>query len=129
MFFSDKDSTQNIEHLAKNCKKFLELQVQLLKLETTEKLTLLLSGLVVAAICIVIGLVILFYLSLAIAFWMSNHVGGPAVAFGIITAFHALLLTLLVCFRKRLIIRPITAFLGNILLSKDGEAQQTTEKP
>lgn len=129
MFFGDKDSTQNIELLAKNCKKYLELQVQFLKLETTEKLALLLSGLVLAAICLVIGLVILFYLSLSIAFWMSSHVGGPAVAFGIITAFHALLLTLLVCFRKRLIIRPITAFLGNILLGEDAENQQTAEKP
>ena len=60
--FADDKSIENFQQLFFEFKKYLELQKEYTKLELTEKLTILLSTLIMIVILIILGMVALFYL-------------------------------------------------------------------
>ncbi len=116
--FADDKSIENIQQLFIEFKKYLELQKQYTKLEITEKLTALLSTLILVLMVIIVGMVALFYLSFTIAYMLTPYVGSVTMSFGIITCFHLLLVVLLVSFRKAIIINPMLKFIAGIFLDK-----------
>ena len=64
MFANDK-SIDNLEALFKEIKKYIELQGQYIKLDLVEKLTILISTLILICVLIVLGMTALFYFSLS----------------------------------------------------------------
>jgi hypothetical protein len=118
MFASDKN-IDNLQQLFIEFKKYLELQKEYTKLELTEKLSVLLSTMVLVLLLIVLGMIALFYLSLTFAYVLSPLVGGLVVSYGIIAAFHLLLILLIAVFRKKLIIHPMVRFLAELFLNTD----------
>lgn len=60
MFANDK-SIDNLESLFKEVRKYLELQGQYIKLDLVEKLTILLSTLILILIIIILSMMALFY--------------------------------------------------------------------
>lgn len=123
MFYDDA-GTDNLRKLLDECKAYLALQKQYVQLETTEKLTILLSTLLWVTLAVVLGLVALFYLSFALVHLLAPWVGGLTVSFALVAGLHLLLLVLLCLFRQRLIVRPTTRFLARLLLSPDDETPQ-----
>ena len=63
--FTDDKSIENIQQLFAEFKKFLVLQKEYTKLELTEKLTILLSTLIMILVLTILGMVALFYLLFA----------------------------------------------------------------
>ena len=59
--FADDKSIENFQQLFFEFKKYLELQKEYTKLELTEKLTILLSTLIMIVVLIILGMVALFY--------------------------------------------------------------------
>lgn len=84
--FTDDKSIENIQQLFAEFKKFLVLQKEYTKLELTEKLTILLSTLIMILVLTILGMVALFYLLFALAYILEPLVGGLMVSFGIIAA-------------------------------------------
>ena len=62
MFANDK-SIDNLESLFKEVRKYIELQGQYVKLDLVEKLTILLSTLILILIIIILSMMALFYFS------------------------------------------------------------------
>ena len=106
--FTDDKSIENIQQLFAEFKKFLVLQKEYTKLELTEKLTILLSTLIMVA---------LFYLLFALAYILEPLVGGLMVSFGIIAGINVLLIAIIYFFRRQLIISPMVNFLANLFLN------------
>lgn len=119
--FADDKSIETLQQLFIEFKKYLELQKQYTKLEITEKLTVLLSTLILVLTVIILGMVALFYLSFTIAYMLTPYVGGVTVSFGIITCFHILLIVLLVSFRKQIIIHPMLKFIAGLFFDKSNQ--------
>ena len=98
-------------------RKFLVLQKEYTKLELTEKLTILLSTLIMILVLTILGMVALFYLLFALAYILEPLVGGLMVSFGIIAGINVLLIAIIYFFRRQLIISPMVNFLANLFLN------------
>ena len=103
MFANDKN-IDNLQQLLAELKKYAELQKDYVKLHLVEKLTILISTLILVFILLILGIIALFYLSFTLAYVLEPHVGG-------------LMASLIVLFRKRLIVQPMVNFLANLLLN------------
>ena len=115
--FTDDKSIENIQQLFAEFKKFLVLQKEYTKLELTEKLTILLSTLIMILVLTILGMVALFYLLFALAYILEPLVGGLMVSFGIIASINVLLIAIIYFFRRQLIISPMVNFLANLFLN------------
>ena len=115
--FADDKSIENMQQLFTEFKKYLELQKEYTKLEIIEKTSQLLSTLLLVLLLITLGVVVLFHLSFTLVYVLARLVGGLMMSFALITCFHILLIVLLVSFRRRLIINPITKFIAKLFLN------------
>ena len=115
--FTDDKSIENIQQLFAEFKKFLVLQKEYTKLELTEKLTILLSTLIMILVLTILGMVAPFYLLFALAYILEPLVGGLMVSFGIIAGINVLLIAIIYFFRRQLIISPMVNFLANLFLN------------
>ena len=118
MFANDK-SIETLGQLFEECKKYILLQKEYMRLELVEKLTVLSSTCIMVVIAIILGMMALFYLSFSVAYILAPHVGGLTVSFAIITAFFLLLLAVVYVFRKQLIVRPLVRFMANLFMSSE----------
>ena len=118
MFANDK-SIETLGQLFEECKKYILLQKEYMRLELVEKLTVLSSTCIMVVIAIILGMMALFYLSFSVAYILAPHVGGLTVSFAISTAFLLLLLAVVYVFRKQLIVRPLVRFMANLFMSSE----------
>lgn len=120
MLFGDK-SNESIQQLISEAKTYLDLQKDYIRLEMTEKLTILLSTLILVLIMVVLGMVALFYFSFTLAYVLAPFVGGLMVSFGLITLFLILVILFIYYKRERLIVSPMVNFLAKIFLKDKTE--------
>lgn len=116
MFVND-NQIDNFQGLFAEFKTYLSLQKEYTKLELTEKLSILLSTLILVLICVILGMVALFYFSFAMAYLLVPLVGGLTISLLIIASCNLLLIGLVIFFRKALIINPMVNFLANLFLN------------
>lgn len=115
--FTDDKSIENIQQLFAEFKKYLVLQKEYTKLELTEKLTILLSTLIMILVLTILGMAALFYLLFALAYVLEPRVGGLMVSFSIIAGINILLIAIIYLFRRQLIISPMVNFLAKLFLN------------
>ncbi len=108
---TDSNRTNNIQDLFNQVKKYLKLQKEYIRLELIEKITIVFSVLIIIITTLVLGMVALFYLSLAFAYILSPIVGGLTFSFGIIACIHILIILIVLIFKKQLIINPMARFI------------------
>lgn len=119
--FTNDHGINNFRQLFKEVKKYVHLQKNYIKLELTEKLTVIFSALILWILIIMLSVMILFYLSLSLAYLLEPHVGGLTASYVIIAGIVLLLMILLYAFRKKLIINPIVNFLANLFLNDSND--------
>ena len=100
MFANDKN-IDNLQQLLAELKKYAELQKDYVKLHLVEKLTILISTLILVFILLILGIIALFYLSFTLAYVLEPHVGGLMASYGIITGCIILLILLIVLIAQR----------------------------
>ena len=122
MLFGEK-SNESIQQLISEAKTYLDLQKDYIRLEMTEKLTILLSTLILVLIMVVLGMVALFYFSFTLAYVLAPFVGGLMVSFGLITLFLVMVILFIYYKRERLIVSPMVNFLAKIFL-KESEKEK-----
>ena len=115
MFSSDKN-VESIAQLIEVLKDYMGLQKEYLKLDVIEKVVRLVTALILAFVLVVLGIAVTFYLSLAVAYWLTPVI-GTGWAFFIIALVFLLLLLLVISFRKSWIERPLVRFLADILIN------------
>lgn len=115
MLSSDRN-IETIAQLAEELKKYATLKAEYLRLTVTEKAVRLLTTIIMAFIGLILVLLILTYLSFAVAFALEPFV-GRVVAFVIVATAYLLLLIVCILKRKRWIERPLVRFLASILIN------------
>ena len=116
MFANDK-SIDNLQDLFKEFRKYIELQGEYLKLETIEKLTVLLSTLTLIFILVALGVMALFYFSFMLVYVLATEVG-------MVAGFAILIAWLVYHFRVSLIFQPMVNFLARLFLDDSNKPQQ-----
>jgi len=110
------EPAESFQQLYADVKKYVELQAEYLKVEFVEKLTILVSTLLIIILITVLAVAALFYLFFSLAYALEPLLGSLAVSFAIISGIYVLLISFLVILRKRLIINPLVKFLSNLFL-------------
>ena len=116
MLSSDKN-VETMAQLAGIVKHYIGLQGEYLKLDVIDKLVCLIKAIALTVLFFLIIMAVVFYFSLAIAYWLAGYIGYVA-AFFIIGTIHLLLFIFVIAFRKSWIERPLVHFLASLFLSK-----------
>ena len=112
-----------MQSLWTEAKNYLELQKEYLKLDTAEKLSVLLSAVATAALCLIIALAALFFLVIAFALWLAKIVGG-AWSFTIMGGAMLLVIVIVLLARKRWIVQPVTRFVAGLFVDDEEEEDE-----
>lgn len=112
------EPVENFQQLYDDVKKYIELQTEYVKVEFVEKLTILLSTLLIITLVIILAIASLFYLFFAVAYALLPIVGSLTISFLIISVVYVLLVALIFILRKKLIINPLVRFLSKLFLNK-----------
>ena len=114
--------TDSLQSLWKETKNYLELQKEYLALDTAEKLSVLLSAVATAVVCLMIGVVALLFFVIAFALWLANIVGG-VWSFAIMGCFMLLVMVVFLLGRKRWIVQPLSRFVAGLFVSEEEEEE------
>ncbi len=117
MFANDK-SIDNLESLFKEIKNYIELQGQYIKLDLIEKLTILLSTLILILLLIILGMMALFYFSFMLVYTLAPLVGSLTGGYAVIGGGILLLALCIYSMRKKLIFQPMVHFLARLFLEE-----------
>ena len=115
MFANDK-STDSLQDVFQEFRKYLELQGQYLRFEVIEKLTILLSTLGLIFILIIVGVMALFYFSFMLVYVVATAVGSLIAGYAIVGILLIAVALLIYRFRVPLIFQPMVNFLARLFL-------------
>lgn len=104
------------EELWAELKKYLTLQIDYAKLTTVEKLVVLLSAIAMVAVMLILGACVLFYLSFAVVFMLSDAIGSTWGAYLIVSGIFLVLMPVVYALRQKLILDPVSRFLTRLFL-------------
>ena len=107
--------------MAKDVKEYANLQIQLFKLNTVEKLSQILSLLVVIIAGAILLMAAFVFFSMVFVLWMKGLTGSMMTGFLILGAFFVLLFIIFFLLRKKLMINPLIKKLSSVLF-KDSES-------
>ena len=115
MFANDK-SIDNLTELFKEVKKYLKLQGEYAKLDLVEKLTILLSTLILIFVLIILGTMAAFYLSFMLVYVLASATDSLVAGYAIIGGILILLAFIIYRLRQKLIFQPMVNFLARLFL-------------
>ena len=104
------------EELWAELKKYLTLQIDYAKLTAVEKLVVLLSAIAMVAVMLILGACVLFYLSFAVVFMLSDAIGSTWGAYLIVSGIFMVLMLVVYAMRQKLILDPVSRFLTQLFL-------------
>lgn len=120
--------TENIQSLWTEVKNNLELQKQYLLMGTAEKLTVLLSAVATAVLCLAFGAMALLFLLLALGFWLGHIAGNSFIGFLFIGVFLLLTMVVVLFCRKRWIVQPLARLVVGLFVPEEEEEQVEGEE-
>ena len=111
----------NFSEISENVKAYIRLKIDILRLTLTEKVSLIISALLISIILFLVFLFISMFISIAFIFWFRDH-AGPLYAGALIVAGFYLLIGVIVFFmRNRIFIDPLVSNISKILLEEEDE--------
>ncbi len=104
----DQDSkTSSIESLFKKTGDYVETRIDLMKLQAVNKTSEVTSSLVSNIVIAILGIMMLIFLNIGIAFYLGEVLGKVHYGFFIVSGFYLLLAVLLYVFRKDWLQGPV----------------------
>lgn len=124
-----ESSNELIQKLAFSFKRYLRYQEKYIKLDLTEKFSILLTVLILGGILFVIGLIALIFLALTAAAALKTWLGSFCAAYAIVAVFFLLLCLIIYWTRKKWIVEPLTKFFSKLFLenNKDSNIREDHE--
>lgn len=104
------DTVSHIERLIRHFRDYINLKARILKLDAMEAIALVYANVLGALLIGFIATISLLMLSVAGAFYVSALTDSFFYGFGIVGLFYAVILFLLIIFRKKIITLPLTDF-------------------
>jgi ABC-type multidrug transport system fused ATPase/permease subunit len=117
--FSNSKNIESIGKLLLEFKKYLELQKEFVKLDATEKMTVILSVILIVTVLLLLGSIVLLFLTFALAYYLGDVLGSLSLGFGLISAFILLLTVIFYLNRNRMVIQPMARFMTKLILTKE----------
>ena len=109
--------SEDYQKLWGEVKEFASLELKYAKLTFVEKLIVLLSMMVVTLVCVLLGVCVLFYLSLMVLDVLEQVFNSVWLARLVLAACFAILIGLFLAFKKVLVINPIAKVVSKMFLT------------
>ena len=116
-----KRISDSIAELTDQVKNYVQLRIDLFKLNLTEKLATLTTTLLISIIFFIVFLFFTLFLSLAFIFWFKDYVGYAWVGSLIVAGFYILLGIVVYLVRDKLFLNRIVVQISKILLEEEEE--------
>ena len=110
---------KKIDQLAASLKEYMSINRELMKLEATERISVIGSGLISGLLVTILGLFFLFFVSLAAGFYFSKMTGNNYSGFLIVAAFYLLMVFILFLSRKKMVEKPLRDKIITEIFSKN----------
>lgn len=110
--------TEEIKEIFSQSVNWAKLEVEYLKLTAAEKLIILMSTMIIGAICMVLLMPLIIMLLFALA-GVFRLFMSPPLAYLCVGGVVALMIVLLVVFRNVLVVTPVSRFITRLFLEKD----------
>lgn len=107
--------------LIQEVRRYLTLQKEYVMMDTADKLTVILSTVAIAIICLTLGAMALFFITFALAYWIGAVIENLPLGFLSIAILHLALLTLFYYNRNRWIIQPLARIIVRLFINKEEE--------
>ena len=117
--FSNSKNIESIGKLLLEFEKYLEFQKEFVKLDATEKMTVILSAILIVTVLLLLGSIVLLFLTFALAYYLGDVLGSLSLGFGLISAFILLLTVIFYLNRNRMVIQPMARFMTKLILTKE----------
>lgn len=116
--------TSEIKEIFSQSKTWLELQVEYTKLTAAEKFTIMTSTFVLGAICMLLGMVVVFLLSFSLVD-VFKLIMSPALAYLTVSGILIVLIVLIYIFRRPMLFNPIARYMTRLLLASAQEHRKS----
>ena len=117
--FGFHDTQRQMQNLLLETRNYVGLQKKALLAETRDKLSLILSQLAIAVVCLVLGSMVLVFFLFFLAYVIGQALGNNAIGFALVAAFVLLLLLCFWFMRKIWIVGPITNMMSRVFIVDD----------
>ena len=115
MISSDKN-IETIAQLVESAKHYIGVPSEYVKLDVIEKVVRLLTVATISLLVLLLAMLMLTYLSFALAYGLGNHI-GMVWSFLLVAGIYLMLLVLLLVKRRQWIEKPLVRFLANLFLN------------
>lgn len=96
-----------LEELTQNINKYVKTNFELIKLEAAERVCVVGSKLIVSLLLLVVGCLLILFISLGASFYLSDYFNNNSIGFVIVSAFYFFIGLILVIGRKTLLEKPL----------------------
>jgi len=103
-------------------------RLQLLKLQTAEKSSKLISLLLTVLVMALLSFFILLFLSMTLGYYLAQKTGSLFTGFGIVAIFYVVLLVVVLYLRKRYLDKYISNTVIRIFFDSTADDDDTEEK-
>lgn len=115
---SEKDIKETLQSIVDEGKRYINLNGEYLRINTAERLTKVLSSLIIALVIAIAGFVVFIFGGLALVHYAGSLTGNLALCFALYALFVCFLLVLFWMGRNALIIRPLAKMMSEALLDE-----------
>ena len=126
MFNLFADTQRQMQSLLQETRSYVGLQKKVIIVETRDKLSVILSRLAIAVVCLVLGGMTLLFFSFFLAHTLGQIMGNTALGFACVAVFVLLLLLVFWHCRTKWVVLPITNMLTE-LFTVDEEAPSSEQ--
>lgn len=127
--FSVNKNVESIQKLLLELKNYYLLQKKFIRLDTAEKLTVILSAIGIALIILILVSFICFFGTLAFAFYLGNVLNNVPLGFIIVAGIMTLALLIFYLNRKKFVVEPLARFIGRLFIQEQNTENHGTESP
>lgn len=108
---SSNNNVESLSALLKDLKSYFTLRSELFQLTFVEKLTLLVSSLVLFLLLLALSVLVLVFISIGLVLFIAPYIGSLGLAFFVVALLYLIVGAILYIKRRSLIINPIAHLL------------------
>ncbi len=107
---------EQFSSLSENVKEYVTLKLEYFKLVAAEKMTQLLTHLLISLVIFIMIMLIVLFLSFAFILWWGEYIGPSYIGALIVVGFYVLAGVLVYLLRYPLFINPLISKMSNIIM-------------
>jgi len=112
---------EDLENIKKDIQEYIEVKLDLIKLQAAENISRIISNVAVVSIIILLSSLVLLFLSFAAGYFFAKLLDSNELGFLCVSGFYLLLALIIILFRKSIIDRPVIKSVIKIFFPKPAD--------